>query len=98
MQLIYNTIRARFEFVCTIDERFAAKNVGFRFDPDSKSWFTDTNTAAQLSQYANQQVAEMLRQHVAKRAEIRRASVAASAEIDAPIGPVCRNKRDKEAA
>jgi SWI/SNF-related matrix-associated actin-dependent regulator 1 of chromatin subfamily A len=89
MRLIFNQARNRFEFVCSYGEKDVCKTVGFRWDGSTKSWHTaDASIACQLAQYADpsdEKIAGLLTASIAKKAEIRAASVAADADCDAPV-------------
>ena len=54
MELVRNNLKNRFEFICKFEERNIPKSASFRWDSESKRWWTeDKNNASKILNYAN---------------------------------------------
>lgn len=70
---------------CTFDERFTAKNAGFRWQPDIKKWTTTSSRTAQaMAAYATPDCRRVLAEAQAKRQEALAQSMATEADLDIP--------------
>lgn len=84
MKITYNG--ARFLAISTYDERHIAKQAGFRWDPDSKRWWTaDVTKAARLFDFADEAATAAIKAATAKRQESLVASRATDADIEIPV-------------
>lgn len=74
-----------FTLNCTFDERFAAKNAGFKWQPDVRKWQTpSTRTAAAFLHCATPDARLAISQEQGRAAEAMRQSMATEAELDIP--------------
>lgn len=76
----------RYVFECTYDDRMVAKQAGFWWDPKRKQWWTnDSEIAAKLSGYADEELAVGLAEVLKTREEAIEASRAVDADIEIPV-------------
>lgn len=74
-----------FTLVCTYEERFSAKNAGFKWNPDLKKWQTTSpRTAQAFAHVADPECRAILSREQAKAKELHAASMATEAELDIP--------------
>ena len=90
MELIRNEQRNRFEAIGEYHERFIPKTAKFRWDPQTKIWWTDDVTkAARLADYASDTLATELTGTASEiekaKDEAIQSSKAVDANIDVPV-------------
>jgi len=87
--IVVTHARSRFECLSHFDDRHIPKGAGFRWDPSSKIWYTDSpDTAAHLFHYFDDAAKQAVRDAERAEAEAIEASrsVDTDAEIPAPPG------------
>ena len=75
----------KFLWIGGFDTKDIPKNAGFKWSPSLSSWWTESSDRAKkLVKYADAVATEAMADHAEKAVEVRKASVQASADYDAP--------------
>lgn len=76
----------RFVLDCTVDERYVARNAGFRWDGTGRCWYTtDWKAAEKLIHLASDSAMDEIRNRVRQGFQSHVASVSSSSDISIPV-------------
>jgi len=77
-------------FQCTYEEKFIAKEAGFKWNAKEKKWWTENYTnALKLSDYASSELIEQIERKLQEEKEQKERALEASRAIDAQIDIPC---------